>query len=105
ESNIALGVPTAAIITNPVSADAMNELSIWRFIPLIYWLGVSISALIFVNKIIKVCHIIRKYEKIHHNGFVHVIIPDSQSIFSFMHYIFGPKNIDNNIYRHELVHI
>src|SRR5699024_3814528 len=47
ESNIALGIPTAAVITNPASADAINKLSIWGFLPLIYWLGVSISALIF----------------------------------------------------------
>lgn len=105
EANIALGIPTATVMSNSPSADGMNKLSIWRFIPLIYWLGVSISALIFTNKIIKVYRVIQKHEKIQHKRFVHVIIANSQNVFSFMHYIFGPKDIDNNIYRHELVHI
>lgn len=73
----------------------------------IYLLGVAGMSLLFVRKFYKLYHLIKKGRKERKKTFVLVYIPDSSSIFSFLHYIFlGDQVVQKEaILTHEMVHI
>ena len=108
-------VPKEFIVYLPeivLSPEKMiQETSLYQSInygAILFWLGVSISSLLFLIKLFKIINLIRNYDVVKKVNYTLVFIPKQTKAFSFFNYIFLGKEIPNSqqnqVIEHELVH-
>ena len=77
-------------------------------ISILFWIGVTFFSILFLIKLVKIVHLIRKNEVLKQPGFTLILIPNQTKAFSFFNYVFLGKEITKtkrvNIIEHELVH-
>ncbi|MCI2230170.1 BlaR1 peptidase M56 [Polaribacter sp. MSW13] len=79
-----------------------------NYVNILFLVGVSLFAILFLIKLIKIFNLIRKSEIEKKKAFTLVLIPHQTKAFSFFHFIFLGKEIpvsqQNQIIAHEFVH-
>ena len=77
-------------------------------ISILFWIGVTFFSILFLIKLVKIVHLIKKNEVLKQPGFTLILIPNQTKAFSFFNYVFLGKEITKtkrvNIIEHELVH-
>ena len=77
-------------------------------ISILFWIGVTFFSILFLIKLVKIVHLIKKNEVLKQPGFTLILIPNQTKAFSFFNYVFLGKGITEvkraKIIEHELVH-
>ncbi|MDN3664576.1 M56 family metallopeptidase [Algibacter miyuki] len=104
---VVLGQGQSNVLTQDASQTFLsNSLS---FLEIAFYLGVGVSAILFVSKLSKVAKLIRVNPKEFRKHLVLVNLLNSSASFSFFKYVFLGENIANSeketILKHELIHV
>ena len=86
--------------------EAVNSFNIWKYLWLIYIIGVGVMGLVFLFKLGKIIFIIIKSPKKKMPGYTAVFTGKEHGSYSFFNYAFFPnENVNAEIVRHEMSHI
>ena len=86
--------------------EAANSFNIWKYLWLIYVIGVGVMGLMFLFKLGKIWFIIIKSPKKKMPGYTAVFTGKEHGLYSFFNYAFFPNdNVNAEIVRHEMSHI
>lgn len=86
--------------------EAANSFNIWKYLWLIYIIGVGVMGLVFLFKLGKIIFIIIKSPKKKMPGYTAVFTGKEHGSYSFFNYAFFPnENVNADIVRHEMSHI
>lgn len=86
--------------------EAANSFNIWKYLWLIYIIGVGVMGLVFLFKLGKIWFIIIKSPKKKMPGYTAVFTGKEHGSYSFFNYAFFPnENVNAEIVRHEMSHI
>lgn len=86
--------------------EAANSFNIWKYLWLIYIIGVGVMGLVFLFKLGKIIFIIIKSPKKKMPGYTAVFTGKEHGSYSFFNYAFFPnENVNAEIVRHEMSHI
>ena len=86
--------------------EAANSFNIWKYLWLIYVIGVGVMGLMFLFKLGKIWFIIIKSPKKKMPGYTAVFTGKEHGSYSFFNYAFFPnENVNAEIVRHEMSHI
>ncbi len=86
--------------------EAANSFNIWKYLWLIYVIGVGVMGLMFLFKLGKIWFIIIKSPKKKMPGYTAVFTGKEHGSYSFFNYAFFPnENVNAKIVRHEMSHI
>jgi len=86
--------------------EAANSFNIWKYLWLIYIIGVGMMGLVFLFKLGKIWFIIIKSPKKKMPGYTAVFTGKEHGSYSFFNYAFFPnENVNAEIVRHEMSHI
>jgi TonB family protein len=89
----------------PIQEPA-NSFNIWKYLWLIYIIGVGVMGLVFLFKLGKIIFIIIKSPKKKMPGYTAVFTGKEHGSYSFFNYAFFPnENVNAEIVRHEMSHI
>ena len=104
-------LPEFVLSPQKVIKNVINETSFYQSInsiSILFWIGVTFFSILFLIKLVKIVHLIRKNEVLKQPGFTLILIPNQTKAFSFFNYVFLGKEITKtkrvNIIEHELVH-
>lgn len=80
--------------------------NLWQILAILYFIGLGVSLLLLVFKLLRMFFVIVRSPKEKCNGYTAVYTGKNQGSFSFLNYAFFPeKSVDSDIVRHELSHI
>lgn len=83
-----------------------TQYSIWQIMSIIYLVGVGISLLLLMFKLLKILLLVINSPKEKCGSYTAVYTGKDQGSFSFLNYAFFPdKSVDKEIVRHEISHI
>lgn len=86
--------------------EAANSFNIWKYLWLVYIIGVGVMGLVFLFKLGKIWFIIIKSPKKKMPGYTAVFTGKEHGSYSFFNYAFFPnENVNAEIVRHEMSHI
>ena len=104
-------LPEFVLSLQKVIKNVIKETSFYQSInsiSILFWIGVTFFSILFLIKLVKIVHLIRKNEVLKQPGFTLILIPNQTKAFSFFNYVFLGKEITKtkrvNIIEHELVH-
>ncbi len=95
----------SAVVAGDQSISEAVAFPVWHIFLWAYWSGVVLLSMVFLGKLVKIMHYVRKFPRIKHNSYVYVQTPANWEVFSFMHFLFAPANTAGSILEHEKVHI
>ncbi len=95
---------TGMVLSSSGSAPS-SHFPLWLVLSGVYWLGVILSGVLFLRKLLKLYRLAGRFRQVSHKGYIHVVIPDHWEVFSFLNFLFAPADIPDSIYKHEQVHI
>jgi beta-lactamase regulating signal transducer with metallopeptidase domain len=79
-----------------------------NYITILFWIGAGLFLMLFLIKLGKIIHLIRKHKTEQESDFTLIFIPNQTKAFSFFNYIFVGNEIpfsqQEKIIHHELVH-
>lgn len=94
------------VIQQTITASNFTE-SI-NYINILFWVGVILSSVLFLMKLVKVVNFIKKHKVIKQDDFNLILIPNETKAFSFFNYVFLGDSIKetnrDKIIQHEMVH-
>lgn len=106
---VTISTPVEAIADEEAVApiqEAANSFNIWKYLWLIYIIGVGVMGLVFLFKLGKIWFIIIKSPKKKMPGYTAVFTGKEHGSYSFFNYAFFPnENVNAEIVRHEMSHI
>lgn len=106
---VTISTPVEAIADEEAVApiqEAANSFNIWKYLWLIYIIGVGVMGLVFLFKLGKIIFIIIKSPKKKMPGYTAVFTGKEHGSYSFFNYAFFPnENVNAEIVRHEMSHI
>src|SRR2546428_3217203 len=82
-----------------------DSFSILDLFTAFYLVGILVTSLLFVQRILFIRKKIQSTPKIIHTDYTELVIPFEESSYSFLSYLFVPKDCNTCIYKHELAHI
>ena len=89
-----------------LSETSTQHYSIWQVVVILYFIGVGISLLLLMFKLLKIFLLIVKSQKEKYGSYTAVFTGKEQGSFSFLNYAFFPdQSVDKEIVRHEISHI
>jgi|GEM_PF-716586 len=89
----------------PVVAT-VNSFNIWKYLWIIYLIGVGVMGMVFLFKLGKILFIIVSSPKKKMPGYTAVFTGKEHGSYSFFNYAFFPnENVNSDIVRHEMSHI
>jgi beta-lactamase regulating signal transducer with metallopeptidase domain len=104
-------LPEFVLSPQKVIKNVINETSFYQSInsiSILFWIGVTFFSILFLIKLVKIVHLIKKNEVLKQPGFTLILIPNQTKAFSFFNYVFLGKGITEvkraKIIEHELVH-
>ena len=104
-------LPEFVLSLQKVIKNVINETSFYQSInsiSILFWIGVTFFSILFLIKLVKIVHLIKKNEVLKQPGFTLILIPNQTKAFSFFNYVFLGKGITEvkraKIIEHELVH-
>lgn len=102
DGNVAVADATTAVKAQ-ATTPAYN---LWQILAILYFIGLGVSLLLLVFKLLRMFFVIVRSPKEKCNGYTAVYTGKNQGSFSFLNYAFFPeKSVDSDIVRHELSHI
>ena len=107
EITISYGDSSAVILPEvEVATPTRIHFSLWQVLGVIYLIGVSVTALLFLFKMGKLVYMIIRSPKRKMEGYTMVFTHKEHGPYSFFRYAFFPdENVNPDIVRHELSHI
>ncbi len=117
KQNLFSGIMLPEIIISPNGNVAVSEATtqtqtaapaynLWHIIAIVYFIGMGVSLLLLVFKLLRIFFVIVRSPKEKCNGYTAVYTGKNQGSFSFLNYAFFPdKSVDSEIVRHEQSHI
>ena len=99
---------TADGVTFNTVADTASttQFNIWKYLGIIYIIGVGVMTLLFLLKLAKIAFVIIRSPKKKMPGYTAVFTGKEHGSYSFFNYAFFPdENVSPEIVRHELSHI
>ncbi len=95
---------SAMVIADPTASEAVT-FPVWQMFLWVYWSGVVLLGVLFVGKLAKIRHYVKKFPQVKHDGYIQVQTPVHWEAFSFLHFLFAPVNTPKSVVEHEKVHI
>ena len=104
---VTISVPTEVTADEmAVTSESAHSFDIWRYIWIIYIIGVGVMTLLFLIKLARLAIVIIRSPKKKMPGYTAVFTGKEHGSYSFFNYAFFPnENVSAEIVRHEMSHI
>lgn len=104
---VTISVPTEVTADDiAVASESTHSFDIWKYIWIIYIIGVGVMTLLFIIKLARLAIVIIRSPKKKMPGYTAVFTGKEHGSYSFFNYAFFPnENVNAEIVRHEMSHI
>ena len=104
---VTISVPTEVTADDiAVASESTHSFDIWKYIWIIYIIGVGVMTLLFIIKLARLAIVIIRSPKKKMPGYTAVFTGKEHGSYSFFNYAFFPnENVSAEIVRHEMSHI
>lgn len=104
---LTISVPTEVTADDiAVASESAHSFDIWRYIWIIYIIGVCVMTLLFIIKLARLAIVIIRSPRKKMPGYTAVFTGKEHGSYSFFNYAFFPnENVSAEIVRHEMSHI
>lgn len=104
---LTISVPTEVTADDiAVASESAHSFDIWRYIWIIYIIGVGVMTLLFIIKLARLAIVIIRSPRKKMPGYTAVFTGKEHGSYSFFNYAFFPnENVSAEIVRHEMSHI
>ena len=104
---VTISVPTEVTADDiAVASESTHSFDIWKYIWIIYIIGVGVMTLLFIIKLARLAIVIIRSPRKKMPGYTAVFTGKEHGSYSFFNYAFFPnENVSAEIVRHEMSHI
>ncbi|MBO7468876.1 MAG: M56 family metallopeptidase [Bacteroidales bacterium] len=104
---VTISVPTEVTADDiAVASESTHSFDIWKYIWIIYIIGVGVMTLLFIIKLARLAIVIIRSPRKKMSGYTAVFTGKEHGSYSFFNYAFFPnENVSAEIVRHEMSHI